>query len=167
MLLVGLAVVCVLEIKADENYCDPSLCDNGASHIACDHYLEFAQDCGEEPELITFNAKDKKVILDLHNHHRDRTAAGRLPGYAPAARMPMLKWNEDLAFNAGYGKKLSWKFLRYSYLRLCIWKRTETWMFRELLWEVNLQSANFLLSLQIKDCMFVPAPQIMTHVETL
>lgn len=43
----------------------------------------------------------KKLILDLHNIHRDKIAGGKLPGYAPAARMPVLRWNEDLAYVAG------------------------------------------------------------------
>jgi hypothetical protein len=85
----------------EENYCDPNLCDDGISHIACDHFLEFASDCGDEPELIAFGAKEKKIILDLHNHHRERVAAGKLPGYAPAVRMPVLRWNDDLAYIAG------------------------------------------------------------------
>lgn len=43
----------------------------------------------------------KRLILDLHNQHRNRVSAGKLPGYAPAARMPVMRWNDDLAHFAG------------------------------------------------------------------
>lgn len=78
-------------------------CDDGLIHTACDHYLEFAQDCGEDPEFIQLSALQKRLILDLHNIHRNKIAAGKLPGYAPASRMPVLRWNEDLAYVAGNG----------------------------------------------------------------
>lgn len=42
----------------------------------------------------------KKLIIELHNSHRNKLAQGRLPGYAPAARMPAMRWNEDLAYIA-------------------------------------------------------------------
>lgn len=100
---VVIALVCLVIIvqASDENYCDPTLCEDGLTHTACDHYLEFAQECGEDPEFVVLTSAHKKLILDLHNIHRDRIAGGKLPGYAPAARMPVLKWNEDLAYVAG------------------------------------------------------------------
>lgn len=76
-------------------------CDDGLIHTACDHYLEFAQDCGEDPEFVQLSALQKRLILDLHNTHRNKIAAGKLPGYAPASRMPVLRWNEDLSYVAG------------------------------------------------------------------
>lgn len=36
LVLVGL--VCFSQ-AAEENYCDPTLCEDGLSHTACDHYL--------------------------------------------------------------------------------------------------------------------------------
>lgn len=39
--------------------------------------------------------------MDHHNIHRNKIAGGFLPGYAPASRMPALRWNEDLAYVAG------------------------------------------------------------------
>lgn len=62
---------------------------------------EFAQDCGEDPEIVMMTSAHKKLILDLHNQFRNKIASGRLPGYAPAARMPATRWNEDLAYVAG------------------------------------------------------------------
>lgn len=98
-----LAFLCLVfhVLANEENYCDPSLCDDGLTHTACDHYLEFAQDCGEDPEFVILTPHQKRLILDLHNSHRNRLASGRLPGYAPAARMPVLRWNEDLSYVAG------------------------------------------------------------------
>lgn len=43
----------------------------------------------------------RKLIMDLHNRHRNKLSGGKLPGYAPAARMPQLHWNDDLAYVAG------------------------------------------------------------------
>ena len=62
---------------------------------------EFAQDCGEDAEFVLMTPMHKKLILDLHNQFRDRIAHGKIPGYAPAARMPALRWNDDLAYVAG------------------------------------------------------------------
>ena len=62
---------------------------------------EFAQECGEDPEILTLTPTMKKLILDLHNRHRNKLSGGKLPGYAPAARMPQLRWNDDLAYVAG------------------------------------------------------------------
>lgn len=84
----------------DENYCDPSLCDDGTEHIACDHYLEFAHECGDEPELIPLNAKEKKFILELHNQYRNKVALGKFDGYPTAERMPTVRWNDGLAYVA-------------------------------------------------------------------
>lgn len=78
------------EEDEEENFCDPNLCDDGISHIACDHYLEFSKECGDEPELIELKEKDIKLILDLHNHYRNLVASGMLSGYAPAVRMPII-----------------------------------------------------------------------------
>lgn len=36
VLLVGLIS---LSQGAEENYCDPSLCEDGLTHTACDHFL--------------------------------------------------------------------------------------------------------------------------------
>lgn len=47
------------------------------------------------------SAVHKKLILELHNQFRNKIAHGKVPGYAPAARMPVLRWNEDLAYVAG------------------------------------------------------------------
>jgi hypothetical protein len=62
---------------------------------------EFAQDCGEDAEIVLMTPVHKKMILDLHNQFRQRLATGKVPGYAPASRMPALRWNEDLAYVAG------------------------------------------------------------------
>lgn len=97
MLLVLLAI-CTLKLvsAADENYCEPGFCDE-TSDDACG--LEFAQECGEDAEIVPLK-EERKIILDLHNHHRGRLASGRMPGYAPAVRMPTLKWSDDLAYLA-------------------------------------------------------------------
>jgi len=96
-----IASLVVIVQAIDENYCDPTLCDGDFRHTACDHYLEFAEGCGDEPEVVNFSPSNRKLILDVHNQYRNKIASGRLPGYAPAMRMPALKWNEDLSYIAG------------------------------------------------------------------
>jgi len=100
-ILLLIAVVVVIVRTNEENYCDPSLCDDAITHTACNHYLEFAQGCGDDPEIVVMTPSHKKLILDAHNHFRNKIASGKLPGFAPAARMPALRWNEDLAYIAG------------------------------------------------------------------
>lgn len=42
----------------------------------------------------------KKIIIDFHNQFRNKCALGKLPGYAPAARMATMRWNDDLEYVA-------------------------------------------------------------------
>lgn len=42
----------------------------------------------------------RKFILHEHNKRRNFIAAGKLPGYYPAARMASLQWDDELAFLA-------------------------------------------------------------------
>lgn len=38
-LLVALAGMILFTKANEENYCDPTLCEDGLTHTACDHYL--------------------------------------------------------------------------------------------------------------------------------
>lgn len=37
--LIALVGLICLSRAAEENYCDPTLCEDGLTHTACDHYL--------------------------------------------------------------------------------------------------------------------------------
>lgn len=63
-------------------------------------FQEFSKECGDDPELITLSASNRKLILDLHNRHRNQLASGRLTGYNAAVQMPTIRWNEGLAYTA-------------------------------------------------------------------
>lgn len=39
----------------------------------------------------------KLLFLRNHNRYRNQLALGKVPGYEPAARMPILRWNKELA----------------------------------------------------------------------
>jgi hypothetical protein len=38
LLIVIGSTICIVQSN-EENYCDPTLCDDGIAHTACDHYL--------------------------------------------------------------------------------------------------------------------------------
>lgn len=46
------------------------------------------------------SAKRKNLILRIHNRLRNKVALGKLPGFPRAVRMPMLRWNDELAYLA-------------------------------------------------------------------
>ncbi|XP_063705347.1 antigen 5 like allergen Cul n 1-like [Culicoides brevitarsis] len=46
------------------------------------------------------STKRKNLILRLHNRLRNKVALGQLSGYPKAVRMPMLRWDDELAFLA-------------------------------------------------------------------
>lgn len=46
------------------------------------------------------STKRKNLILRLHNRLRNKVALGKLPGYPKAVRMPILRWDNELAYLA-------------------------------------------------------------------
>ncbi|XP_055913155.1 antigen 5 like allergen Cul n 1-like [Eupeodes corollae] len=87
--------------QAAEDYCSKTLCGAGEKHIACEHPGTFGKNCPEERKLITIDEPMKKLIVDLHNELRDKTASGELEGYKPAKRMASMTWDNELAYLAG------------------------------------------------------------------
>ncbi|XP_055843132.1 antigen 5 like allergen Cul n 1-like [Episyrphus balteatus] len=104
----GIAFANFAEYNTDELYCDPELCRlyNGThfvvhEHIGCDNNGTLSPSCGDAPQLVEMNQRRINLILDLHNAARNRIAIGKLPGYKPAAAMPVVKWDNELEFLAG------------------------------------------------------------------
>ncbi|XP_030382240.1 venom allergen 5 [Scaptodrosophila lebanonensis] len=88
---------------ANTAYCTPSLCElfNGTHivqmpHIGCGNNGSFAPRCGPKPHLLYMSERRRTLLLDLHNLARARIAGGELPGYKPAAHMPLLRWDAEL-----------------------------------------------------------------------
>lgn len=43
------------------------------------------------------SVKRKNLILRIHNRLWNQVALGKLPGYPKAVRMPILRWDDELA----------------------------------------------------------------------
>lgn len=46
------------------------------------------------------SVKRKNLILQVHNRLRNKVALGQLPGFPKAVRMPILRWDDELAYLA-------------------------------------------------------------------
>ncbi|XP_055611191.1 antigen 5 like allergen Cul n 1-like [Uranotaenia lowii] len=106
LLLTISLLVAVASSYQPSDYCDPSLCDPGSTHIACNAKLEFANPTGI---TIPLNDTRKARILQLHNQLRNKIASGKqdYPGgfYPTAARMTTMQWDEELAYIAGFNAR--------------------------------------------------------------
>nr|QHO60650.1 antigen 5-related protein [Sergentomyia schwetzi] len=96
--LVGLFAVVISDQSV---YCDPKMCpsynNQPRHHIGCGNNGHFKSNCSADAEIIEMTKEKKILFLKLHNRLRDRFARGKVPGFKTAARMPMLKWNDELA----------------------------------------------------------------------
>ncbi|KAH8415957.1 hypothetical protein KR222_005134 [Zaprionus bogoriensis] len=98
---VALLQLLLLQLVASKEYswCDPDLCAPGVKHVACRNNGEFHESCS--PDAVMINLRPHRdFILDEHNKRRNFVAAGKLPGYYPAARMATMVWDEELEYLA-------------------------------------------------------------------
>ncbi|XP_055607820.1 antigen 5 like allergen Cul n 1-like [Uranotaenia lowii] len=83
------------------NYCEPSLCDDDETHVACDAGSELEK---SSCKVIPVESAEQSLIVKLHNEFRNKVATGKqeYPGgfYPEAARMTTMQWDDDLAFVA-------------------------------------------------------------------
>nr|BAM69161.1 hypothetical protein [Lutzomyia ayacuchensis] len=101
-ILVYLAVIVAVQAQ---DYCKQESCSSSGvakPHIGCKNNGQFAQTCPKDAEIIPMNKKNKNPLVKIHNRLRDRFAKGAVPGFQSAAKMPMLKWNDELAKLAEY-----------------------------------------------------------------
>uniref|UniRef100_C6FX64 Antigen 5-related protein n=1 Tax=Phlebotomus arabicus TaxID=578135 RepID=C6FX64_9DIPT len=88
------------------DYCQPKLCTNGqrvSAHIGCKNDGKFvAGNCPNDAQMVNMSPERKNLFLKIHNRLRDRFARGSVPNYKSAAKMPMLKWDNELARLAEY-----------------------------------------------------------------
>nr|AGT96442.1 antigen 5-related salivary protein [Phlebotomus orientalis]AGT96456.1 antigen 5-related salivary protein [Phlebotomus orientalis] len=98
-------VVLFVVVHAND-YCQPKLCTNGKTvrpHIGCKNNGDFDRSaCPNDAELLEMTQQRKDLFLKIHNRLRDRFARGSVPNFKSAAKMPVLKWDNELAKLAEY-----------------------------------------------------------------
>ncbi|XP_017017967.1 venom allergen-1-like [Drosophila kikkawai] len=106
MLRLLLALIPLALVQGATDYCDSSLCGT-AQHIACNNNGAFSSNCSTSPapRAVNFNAKQKTLIVKLHNTLRNNLASGKLTKYKPAKRMATMRWNNELATLAALNVK--------------------------------------------------------------
>uniref|UniRef100_F5GTY0 Venom allergen-1 n=1 Tax=Simulium guianense TaxID=445764 RepID=F5GTY0_SIMGU len=83
------------------NYCGDELCQpEKRPHIACRNNNDFVSSCPRDRELVPMSTKRKNLLLMLHNRMRNKIALGKQKGYKQAKRMPILQWDDELAYLA-------------------------------------------------------------------
>ncbi|XP_055604859.1 antigen 5 like allergen Cul n 1-like [Uranotaenia lowii] len=85
----------------DPNFCDPALCADGETHVACKANPGFGKPSGK---TIPLDSAKQLLIVKTHNELRNKIATGKqnyTGGFYPeAARMTTIQWDDDLAFIA-------------------------------------------------------------------
>ncbi|XP_029730501.2 antigen 5 like allergen Cul n 1-like [Aedes albopictus] len=107
------AITSVLSISAfmaisqaqANNYCYPSLCSSGDSHIACNGLTTLSSNCGADASEVTMCSTKQQLIVDLHNKIRSKVAMGQQYNganqrFSQAARMATMQWDPELAYIA-------------------------------------------------------------------
>lgn len=98
MLCLVVAAAVLAEVTAT-NYCNQKLCPSQATHIhtMCKYTSDKpAAACGDVLNVGCTKA-DKSTIVKLHNTIRQKVASGKVYSQPPAASMPDLVWDDELA----------------------------------------------------------------------
>uniref|UniRef100_D1FPS5 Venom allergen-1 n=1 Tax=Simulium nigrimanum TaxID=683695 RepID=D1FPS5_SIMNI len=102
--LVGFLVLELTQVYGQDvtkNYCGDELCQpEKRPHIACQNNNDFVASCPRDRELVPMSTKRKNLLLMLHNRMRNKVALGKQKGYKQAKRMPILQWDDELAYLA-------------------------------------------------------------------
>ncbi|XP_055610288.1 antigen 5 like allergen Cul n 1-like [Uranotaenia lowii] len=94
--------ICLLVVSVQAtDYCEPSLCRKGSSHVACNANPGYGK---PDAYTIPFDSDKQAMIVQLHNEMRNKIALGKqnyTKGFYPtAARMTTMQWDDELAFIA-------------------------------------------------------------------
>lgn len=116
-LKVFIKFVALVAVVNGQNYCSLQNTCNGKKHVGCNNngvsqklifffnftnnatvisIQLFSSSC-DRPKLIKFTPSEKQILLEEHNWFRNAVALGELRGYATAARMARITWNDELA----------------------------------------------------------------------
>ncbi|KAH8395610.1 hypothetical protein KR222_003311, partial [Zaprionus bogoriensis] len=93
------ALFCLLavNISAESEYCDESLCPSGTSHIACNNDGSFSSSCPESATLLDIDQPARDTLLTAHLEVRQKWASGEGDVDSKACRMASISWNSELA----------------------------------------------------------------------
>ncbi|KAL1398227.1 hypothetical protein pipiens_009131 [Culex pipiens pipiens] len=98
----GVFLLVIAATSAQEDYCDPDLCDPGEPHVGCNNPNEPSRNCppGDDTKKFVFTDAEKQLLVDLHNEYRNKVAKGELDWLPKAANMVAMSWDDDLAYLA-------------------------------------------------------------------
>ncbi|XP_049541892.1 antigen 5 like allergen Cul n 1-like [Anopheles darlingi] len=106
-MLVTIVLFCgLIAGLSGQEYCNPSYCGL-TKNVGCNPPpLTGAPYCAfVKGRVVEVNATIQELILSEHNRLRNQLAIGNLTGYASAARMPTLAWDNILAAQAGHNAR--------------------------------------------------------------
>ncbi|XP_055549625.1 venom allergen 3 homolog [Wyeomyia smithii] len=101
--LIAVVILTLIEASHQQtNYCDPSLCLAGTTHIACNSSNTLSATCGAGATEVLLDSSLQALILDLHNEMRSTIATGNQnysssSFYPQANRMATVVWSNELA----------------------------------------------------------------------
>ncbi|XP_034118547.1 antigen 5 like allergen Cul n 1 [Drosophila sulfurigaster albostrigata] len=89
--------ICLMRGIATTDYCDPSLCGEDETHIACDNDGDFLSDCPDDARLLEIDEEAQDILVAAHNAVREEWASGQGKVPEKACRMATVHWDDELA----------------------------------------------------------------------
>uniref|UniRef100_A0A182PWT7 Venom allergen-1 n=1 Tax=Anopheles epiroticus TaxID=199890 RepID=A0A182PWT7_9DIPT len=90
--------------QQSSDYCDADFCDPGLTNVGCNPPpAEGGPACsGKQAYSVKTNQLVQSLIVKEHNKLRSLLARGLVNNFSPAARMPQLVWDAELASQASH-----------------------------------------------------------------
>uniref|UniRef100_A0A4Y0BE72 Venom allergen-1 n=1 Tax=Anopheles funestus TaxID=62324 RepID=A0A4Y0BE72_ANOFN len=101
-IFVTIACCLVSGLQAQTNYCTKTYCPAGVPNVGCNPPATTGGPAcgGKSPAVVVLDSTLQSLILSEHNTRRSQLALGQL-GFLPAAKMPTITWDAELAKQAG------------------------------------------------------------------
>ncbi|XP_030379855.1 venom allergen 3 homolog [Scaptodrosophila lebanonensis] len=96
-IILTITLVLLLDSCQAQDYCNAKLCPNKRKHIACKNKGSFASTCPEDAKLLSIDADNQNLLLQLHNNLRHKLAGGYGKVRLTACRMATMQWSPELA----------------------------------------------------------------------
>ncbi|XP_050072740.1 antigen 5 like allergen Cul n 1-like [Anopheles maculipalpis] len=90
-----------------KDYCEADYCEPGLKNVGCNPPPKEGGPACRGKQTINANLTivGQTFILHEHNRLRSQLASGQLGSFAPAARMPLLVWDSELADQAAHNAR--------------------------------------------------------------